>query len=266
MWPQLLSQILAALDKDYSSTIYDLLLATLHSRDPSHSCHRNYILTRFPDLFDLLSEQSNKDFTISVVKEATAAYQEEIQNLILKQSGLHFDSSHTGLSQVEGFSIAELGRTIQHLAPHLWYLVGCLLDVVPDRHRTAPANIMVDKDIEMELADIATAVEGNDEGSEESDDDELDGSETVERADMEKDAAEDANNDSIASEGDEVRPNEEAENDTQQPEIKKRHYRKQNCTRRNDALIYMVSTLSTKHRTDSPENTEEGGYHHDYGS
>jgi hypothetical protein len=122
----------------------------------------------------------------------------------LKQSGLHFDGSHTGLSQVEGFSIAKLGRTIQHLAPHLWYLVGCLLNVVPDRHRTAPANIMVDEDIEMELADIATAVEGNDEGSEESDDDELDGGETVERTDVEKDAAEDANNDSIASEGDEV--------------------------------------------------------------
>jgi hypothetical protein len=115
----------------------------------------------------------------SVVKAATAAYQEEIQNLVLKQSGLHFDGSHTGLSQLEGFSIAELGWMIQHLVLHLWYLVGCLLDVVPDHRCTAPANIMVDEDIKMELADVAMAVEGNDEGSEESDDDELDGGETV---------------------------------------------------------------------------------------
>jgi hypothetical protein len=67
------------LDKDHSSTMYNLLLATLRSRDPSHSCHRDSILTHFPDLFDLLSEQSNKDFMTSVVKAATAAYQEEIQ-------------------------------------------------------------------------------------------------------------------------------------------------------------------------------------------
>jgi hypothetical protein len=73
----------------------------------------------------LLSEQSNKDFTTSIVKAVTAAYQEEIQILVLKQSGLHFDGSHTGLSQLEGFSIAKLGWKIQHLAPHLWYLVDC---------------------------------------------------------------------------------------------------------------------------------------------
>jgi hypothetical protein len=120
--------LLAALDKDHSSTIYDLLLATLHSQDPSHNCHCGSILTRFLDLFDLLSEQSNKDFMTSVVKAATTAYQEEIQNLILKQSGLHFDCSHTGLSQLEGFSIAELGWKIQHLVPHLvfgWMSAQC---------------------------------------------------------------------------------------------------------------------------------------------
>jgi hypothetical protein len=49
----------------------------------------------------------------------------------------------------------ELGQKIQQLVPYLWYLVGCLLDVVPDCHCTMPAKMMVDKDIEMELADIA---------------------------------------------------------------------------------------------------------------
>jgi hypothetical protein len=79
MQPQLLSQILAALNKDHNSTIYDLLIATLRSRDPSHNHHRDSILTRFPDLFDLLSEQSSNGFTTSVVKAATTVCQEEIQ-------------------------------------------------------------------------------------------------------------------------------------------------------------------------------------------
>jgi hypothetical protein len=46
----------------------------------------------------------------------------------------------------------------------------------------------------------------------------LDGGETIERANVEREAAEDADGDGIASEGDEARPNEEAENETQQEE------------------------------------------------
>ena len=191
----------------------------------------------------MLSEQLSNDITTSVVRAATAAFQEEIQTLILKQSGLHFDDSHTGLSQLEGFSITELGQKVQQLAPHLWQLVGCLLDVAPDHHHTTPAKMVVDEDIEMELADIATAVEGNDKGSEESDD-ELQGGETVGRAEMERktDAKEDTNSDDTDSEGDEV-PSEEAKNETQQPEVKKHCYQKQNCAHCNAALIYIVSTL-----------------------
>ena len=245
MQPQLLSQILTTLNKDHNSTIYDLLIATLRSQDPSHSHHHDSILTHFPDLFDLLSEQSsNDDFATNVVEVATSVCQEEIQSLILKQSGLHFDGSHTGLSQLEGFSIVELGQKVQQLALHLWHMVGCLLDVVPDLHRTAPAEMAVDKDIEMELADIAMAVEGNDKGSEELDD-ELEDGETVGRTEMEREAGakEDTNRNDTASKGDEA-PSEEAKNKTQQPGVKKRHYQKQNHTCCNAALIYIVSTLS----------------------
>jgi hypothetical protein len=42
---------------------------------------------------------------------------------------------------------------------------------------TVPTKMMVDEDIKMEPADIATAVKGNDEGSEESDENELEGGE-----------------------------------------------------------------------------------------
>jgi hypothetical protein len=51
-------------------------------------------------------------------------------------------------------------------------------------HHTAPDKMMVDEDIEMELANIATAVEGNDKGSKELDDNESEGGETVGRAEM----------------------------------------------------------------------------------
>ena len=117
MQPQPLSQILTTLNKDHNSTIYDLLIATLQSWDPSHSHHCDSILTHFPDLFDLLSEQSSNDFATNVVKATTSVCQEEIQTLILKPSGLHFDGSHTGLSQLKGFSIMELGQKVQQLVP-----------------------------------------------------------------------------------------------------------------------------------------------------
>ena len=115
---------------------------------------------------------------------------------------------------------------------------------MPDLHRTAPAEMAVDKDIEMELADIAMAVEGNDKGSEELDD-ELEDGETVGRTEMEREAGakEDTNRNDTASKGDEA-PSEEAKNKTQQPGVKKRHYQKQNHTHCNAALIYIVSTLS----------------------
>jgi hypothetical protein len=71
------------------------MTSTLQSQDPSHNHHQDSILTCFPDLFDLLSEQSSNNFMTSIAKVATAAYQEEIQTLILKQSGLHFNGSHS---------------------------------------------------------------------------------------------------------------------------------------------------------------------------
>ena len=114
----------------------------------------------------------------------------------------------------------ELEQKVQQLTPHLWHLVGCLLDVVPDHHRTMPAEMVVDKDIEMELGDIAVDVEGNDKGSEESDGKWEDG-ETVGSAEM--DAMEDTNNNNMASEGNEA-PREGAKNETQQPEVKKHHH------------------------------------------
>jgi hypothetical protein len=175
MQHQLVVQILAALDGDHNATIYDLVVQTLRSQGSTHIRHQRSILDRIPDLLDLLSERASNQLALSVVKAASSTYKSELQSLILKQSGFHFSGNKAGLSQLEDFSIMQMGHKIQDLAPNLWTLLGSLLDVEPDRRRTAPAEETIDEDTEMELADIATAVDGNDDGSDESEGEEAEG-------------------------------------------------------------------------------------------
>jgi hypothetical protein len=234
MQHQLVVQILTALDGDHNATIYDLVVQTLRSQGPTHVRHQRSILDRIPDLLDLLSERASSQLASSVVKAASSTYESELQSLILKQSGFHFGGNTAGLSQLEDFSITQMGRKIQDLAPNLWTLLGSLLDVEPDRRRTAPAEETIDEDTEMELADIATVVDGNDNGSDESEGEEAKG-------EVEGAAAAAA----ASSEG--ATSDDEAE--MQQPDpVKKRHYRKQNRARRNAALMYIVSTVINNSR------------------
>ena len=144
-----------------------MVLQTLQSHDMRHSHHHASILDRMPDLFNLLSEQSLQQLEAAVTTMAAATYQNEVQNLIQPQTGFHFTGNKTNLSQLETFSIAQMGVKIQEVAPNMWALFGILLDADPNRRRTAPSDELMDEGVEMELADIATAVNGNDEGSEE---------------------------------------------------------------------------------------------------
>src|SRR5882762_2815001 len=175
MQHQLVVQILAALDGDHNATIYDLVIQTLRSQGSTHIRHQRSILDRIPDLLDLLSEQASSQLASSVVKAASSTYESELQSLILKQSGFHFSGKKTGLSQLEDFSITQMGCKIQDLAPNLWTLLRSLLDVEPERQRTAPTEETIDEDTEMELANIAMAVDGNDNGSDELEGEEAEG-------------------------------------------------------------------------------------------
>ena len=225
MQHQLVVQILAALDGDHNATIYDLVVQTLQSQGSTHIHHQRSILDWIPDLLDLLSEWASNQLASSVVKAASSTYKSELQSLILKQSGFHFSGNKAGLSQLEDFSITQMGCKIQDLAPNLWTLLGSLLDVEPDHQRTAPAEEMIDEDMEMELVDIAAAVDGNDDGSNESEGEEAEGEVAGAAA---------------SSEG--ATSDDEAE--MQQPgTVKKRRYRKQNWVQWNAALIYIVSTV-----------------------
>jgi hypothetical protein len=53
----LLNQILDALTNAHGTTLYDMVLLTLRSRDMRHGQHRASILDRMADLLNLLSEQ-----------------------------------------------------------------------------------------------------------------------------------------------------------------------------------------------------------------
>ena len=151
MQHQLVVQILTALNGDHNATIYDLVVQTLQSQGSTHIHHQRSILNRIPDLLDLLSERASGQLASSVVKAASSTYESELQSLILKQNGFHF-SNKAGLSQLEDFSITQMGCKIQDLAPNLWTLLGSLLDVEPDCRCTAPAEETIHKDTKMELA------------------------------------------------------------------------------------------------------------------
>jgi hypothetical protein len=102
-------------------------------------------------------------------------------------------------------------------------LFGILLDADPNRRRTVPSDEVMDEDVEMELADIATAVSGNDEGSEE----EESGDKSGHKADA-GDEETDNNGSNLPT-------------STSEPLLKKQHYCKQNCAQRNRILLFIVS-------------------------
>ena len=125
---QILWQILTSLDRDNNSTIYELLLQTLRSQDPTHQRHRVSILGRIPDVLDILSEQSAGQLETSAVQVATATYQNEMQNFIQPNTGFHFKGTTACLPQLENFSITQMGSKIREIAPNLQTLFGILLD------------------------------------------------------------------------------------------------------------------------------------------
>ena len=216
---KLLDQILDALTNAHGMSLYDMVLETLRSCDVRHGCHRASILNQMPDLFSLLSEQSPQQLEVAITMTAAAIYRNEVQDLIQPQTGFHFTGNKTNLKQLETFSITQMGVKIQEVAPNLWNLFGTLLDADPNRRRTAPSDEVTDEDVEIELADIASAVSRNDEGSEEEDSGDEGGSE--------------------ADPGDEEMGNDGPEQDSSasEPLLKKRRYRKQNRARRNGNML-----------------------------
>ena len=227
----ILQQILTALDRDNKSTLYDVILQTLRSRNPAHQRHRDSILLHIPDVLDVLFEHSNDALVIGAMRIATATYQAEVQSLIQQHSSFNFKGTTALLAQLEDFSIARMGQRIQELAPHLWVLLGVLLDADHLQRKRKleenPSNL--DMDVDVDPSDIAMAMFGNDgSNDDESDDEGLDDS-----TDSSTDEAEIEGSDHEGAEADN-------EGECTPP---KRHYRKQNAARRNTILLFIVSVM-----------------------
>jgi hypothetical protein len=130
---QLLKNILSTLDQDHQSTLYDLMVQTLQSSDPALEWHRESLLARIPDVLDLFSEKSAEQVQASAIRVATATYQDEVQNLIHPHTGPHFKGASTCLPQLENFSIAQMGQTIQKIAPNeTWPNTRSCLHIILD--------------------------------------------------------------------------------------------------------------------------------------
>jgi hypothetical protein len=155
---------------------------------------------------DILSEQSGGELEKCAAKVAAATYRNEMQNLILPNVGFHFRGRTTCLAQFESFSISEMGKKIQIVAPNLWQLLGILLDADERRH----VETFDGMDVDEEVDDAG----GNDEGSEESE-----------------------NEDDIEDESDKR----DSESEMEESAPRKRRYRKQNRKRRNATLFFILS-------------------------
>ena len=237
MQHQLLKQVLAALDNDNRSNLYELVLQTLRSRDPAHQRHRDSLLSRIPDVLDALSEQSSEALATGAIKVAAATYQSELRTLILPQNGFHFAGTSASLSQLEDFSIARMGHKIQEVAPNLWQLLGDLLDADPlHRQASMGGDTNIEMEVDIEPSNIAAAIFGNDEGS----DDEGEGS------DEEGDVASGAVGESAdAEDGTTENLGDTEEGAAADKGSRKHHYRKKNPARRNAVLLFIVSVNIT---------------------
>ena len=152
---------------------------------------------------------------------AAVTYQNEVQVLIQPQTGFHFTGNKTNLNQLETFSITQMGVKIQEVAPNLWNLFGILLDADLNQWHTAPSDEVTDEDVEIELADVASAVSRNDKGSKKEDLGDKGGSE--------------------ADPGDEEMGNDGEQNSSaSEPLLKKQCYCKQNHTQHNRILMFII--------------------------
>jgi hypothetical protein len=243
MQHQLLKQLLSALDNDNNSTLYELVLQTLRSRDPTHQRHQASLLSRIPDVLDALSEQSSEVLAAGAMRVAAATYQFELRTLIHPQNGFHFAGTSASLGQLEDFSIARMGRKIQEVTPNLWRLLGDLLNADPSRMRHAPmgGDMNFEMEVDVEPSNIAAAVFGNDKGSD-NDSADNEGSDKESDVGMVGESADVEDGGLANSSGEDVTEGEAA---TGTDSNQKHCYRKQNAVRRNAVLLFIVSAKLT---------------------
>jgi hypothetical protein len=145
-------KVLNTLD-EHRVSVFDLLMHILRTRAPKHAHHKGPLCARTNDILDLWSEQCQSEVEECAVRAATETYRLEILQMTQRSTGLHFQSTHASLSQLETFSMVEMGRMLCNITPNLWRLLGVLLDANTARRRAAPTqgHAAVDEDVVMDL-------------------------------------------------------------------------------------------------------------------
>ena len=116
-------KVLNTLDEHHVS-VFDLLMHTLRTRAPKHAHHKGLLRARTNDILDLWSEQCPSEVEEWAVRAATETYRSEILQMTQRSTGLHFQSTHASLSQLETFSMVEMGRMLR-ISQRLPRACGC---------------------------------------------------------------------------------------------------------------------------------------------
>jgi hypothetical protein len=126
-----------------SDFIHDLLL----NQRPAHQHH---ILGTVRDtaviLDSLLLHPTARDIVRTwACTTSTEIYSSELLQLVKRANGFHFQVSHANAAQIETFSIPEMARRMELLAPGLWELVLGLMSLNADplgRDRRVQSNVL----------------------------------------------------------------------------------------------------------------------------
>lgn len=220
--------VLCMLDNN-GVTLYDLLAFTFRTSLPIHQHHRDTLQSRGNDFLDPWLEQHPRGSQTWAVTVASETCRDEIIQLTEPNAGFHFRATRAHLEQIETFSMVKMGKDIKRLSPHLWKILGVLLDANPARRRAAPTLRRASTaDVEMDLGEIGG------EGAQEVEKDQWadlvddNGSSDSEQSEDEQELAGPQSDSDDQSEGESRRP-------------QKTRRRKQNPARRNAILLAIVS-------------------------
>ena len=139
--------------------MYELLIFTLCTHlPPVHSSHHGLLQHCTSDVLDLWSEQFPSDTRTWALQVAREMYQAEVITLIHPHTSFHFRGTHACLEQLKNFSMVDMGKRIKEATPHLWELLGVLLDANLTCQCAAPElkKTYVKEDVEMDLGEIGT--------------------------------------------------------------------------------------------------------------
>ena len=146
--------VLCMLDNN-EATLYDLLAFTFQTSLAIHQHHRDTLQSQGNNFLNLWLEQHLQDSQTWAVTVATEICHDEIIQLMEPNAGYHFRATHAHLEQIEMFSMVKMGEDIKRFSPHLWKVLGVLLDANPAQRHAAPTLCCSSTtDVEMDLGEI----------------------------------------------------------------------------------------------------------------